>query len=225
VESQSESFTAGLDPATGKNRWRIERPRTSNWTSPVVFREPGGRTLVLLLSSNGLAAVDARDGSPVWSHGDKGSTVPSVTASGGRLYVPSNGLAVLEPVAGAAPKEVWRSTQLRTGTPSPVVLGNRVFLLNDGGILSCGDATDGKRLWQLRLDGPFSATPVVAGGLLYCVNEKGVVQVVDPSKPEGERVATLNLGQTVIATPSIASNSLFVRSDGRLWRIGRGSPL
>jgi hypothetical protein len=60
---------------------------------------------------------------------------------------------------------------------------------------------------------------------LYCVNEKGVVQVVDPSKPEGERVATLNLGQTVIATPSIASNSLFVRSDGRLWRIGRGSPL
>ncbi len=225
VESQSESFTGGLDPATGRNRWRIERPRISNWTSPVVFRDPDGRTLVLLLSSNGLVAVDARDGSPVWSHDDKGSTVPSVTASGGRLYVPSNGLTVLEPVAGAKPKSVWRSTQLRTGTPSPVVLGNRVFLLNDGGILSCGDATDGKRLWQLRLDGPFSATPVVAGGLLYCVNEKGLVQVVDPSKPEGERVSTLPLGQTVIATPSIASNSLFVRSDGRLWRIGRASPL
>ncbi|MBN9689910.1 MAG: PQQ-binding-like beta-propeller repeat protein [Verrucomicrobia bacterium] len=225
VESESESFTAGLDPATGKNKWRMERPRNSNWTSPVVTTGPDGKPVVLLQSFKGVAAVNPATGAVLWSYDDKASTVPSTTAAGGRLYVPSQGLTVLEQVPGAAPKQIWRSAQLRPGTPSPLVLGNRVLTMNDGGILSCGDAADGKRLWQLRLKGPFSATPVVAGGLLYCVNEKGLVQVVDPSKPEGEVVSELDLGQTVIGTPSIAANSLFIRSDGKLWRIGRPSSL
>ncbi len=225
VESESESFTAGLDPTTGVNTWRIERPRKSNWTSPVVFKGPDGKALVLLQSNAGLAAVDAGTGKEVWNYNDKASTVPSTTASQGRLFVPSQGLTALEPVPGGPPKQLWRSAQLRPGTPSPVVLGDRVFALNDGGILSCGDTADGKRLWQLRLKGPFSATPVVAGGLLYCVNENGLVQVVDPTKPEGEVVSELDLGQTVIGTPSIAANSLFIRSDGKLWRIGRNSAL
>ena len=146
--------------------------------------------------------------------------------SGGKLYVPSQGLTVLEPAtSGQPPKQVWRSAQLRPGTSSPLVLGERVFTLNDGGILSCGDAADGKRLWQLRLKGPFSATPIAAGGFIYCVHEKGLVQVVDPAKPEGAVVSELDLGQTVIGTPSIAARSLFVRSDGKLWRIGGSSAL
>ena len=75
-------------------------------------------------------------------------------------------------------------------------------------------------MWQLRLKGSFSATPVVAGGHLYCVSEDGRVQVVDPSKAEGTVVSELALEQTVIGTPSIAAGSLFVRSDSRLVRLG-----
>lgn len=226
VENDAESFTAGLDAKTGINRWKLDRPKRSNWTSPGLLRGSDGRIQVLLQSSQGVTAVDPASGKKLWSYDEGASTVPSTTVSGGRLYVPSQGLTVLEPGGdGQAPRQVWRSAQLRPGTSSPLVVGNRVLTLNDGGILTCGDAKEGARLWQLRLKGPFSATPVSAGGLLYCVNEKGLVQVVDPSKPEGAVVSELDLGQVVIGTPSIAADSLFVRSDGRLWRIGRPTPL
>jgi len=226
VENDSESFTAGLDAATGLNRWKIDRPKKANWTSPSLLKGADGRTLVALQSSKGVAVVEPATGKTVWSYDDGASTVPSTTVSDGKLYVPSQGLTVLEPAAtGQPPKQLWRSSQMRPGTSSPLVLGDRVFTMNDGGILSCADATDGKRLWQLRLKGPFSATPVSAGGFLYCVNEKGLVQVVDPSKPDGVVVSELVLAQAVIGTPSIAAGSLFVRSDGKLWRIGRDSAL
>ena len=101
------------------------------------------------------------------------------------------------------------------------MLGDKVFTLNDGGILTCGNATTGDRLWQLRLKGPFSASPVVAGQFLYCVNEKGLAQVVDTTKPEGEVVSELDLGETVLSTPSIAHGAIYFRSDGRLWKIGK----
>lgn len=221
VENDAESFTAGLDARTGVNRWKLDRPKKSNWTSPSLLKGGDGRTFVVLQSSQGVQGVDPATGRTVWSFDEGASTVPSATVSDGRLFVPSNGLTVLEPGAdGGVLKTVWKSGQLRPGTPSPFVLGNQVFALNDGGILTCGNASDGTRQWQLRLKGPFSATPISAGGLLYCVNEKGLVQVVDPSKPEGAVVSEFDLGQTIIGTPSIAANSLFVRSDGKLWRLG-----
>lgn len=221
VENDSESFTAGLDARTGVNRWKLDRPKKANWTSPVVFKSPGKPNQVLLQSSQGVTAVDPATGKVAWEFSEGASTVPSLVVTGGKVVVPSNGITVVEPGTGdAKPKSVWRSAQLRPGTASPVIADGRLFTLNDGGILTCADARDGKRLWQLRLKGSFSATPVVAGGHLYCVSEDGRVQVVDPSKPEGAVVSELALDQTVIGTPSIAAGSVFVRGDSRLVRLG-----
>ncbi len=226
VENDSESFTAGLDALSGINRWKLDRPKRANWTSPTLLKNADGQTLVVLQSTKGLSVVAPSTGRTLWSYDEGAASAPSTTVNGGRLYVPSQGLTVLEPGAtGQPPTRVWRSNQLRPGTASPLVVDGRVYVLNDGGILACGDTADGRRLWQLRLKGAFSATPIAAGGHLYCVNEVGLVQVVDPSKPEGEVVSEFDLGQTVIGTPSIAAGSLFVRSDSKLWRIGRMSPL
>ncbi len=221
VENDSESFTAGLDAATGANRWKIDRPKKANWTSPVVLQDASGKTLVALQSAKGVAAVDPATGTVAWNYGDGASTVPSTTVAEGRLFVPSQGLTVLEPQGeGRPPRQAWRSGQLRPGTPSPVVVEGKVLLLGDGGVLTCAASGDGARQWQLRLKGPFSATPVVAGGLLYCVNEKGLVQVVDPSVKDGRVTSELDLGQPVVGTPAIAGGALYVRSDAKLWRVG-----
>ncbi len=227
VENDSESFAVGLDARTGENRWKLDRPKMANWTSPSLIKGAAGQTIVVLQSGKGLAAVESATGRTVWNYTDGASTIPSTTVSGAKLYVPSNGLTVLDTSSppGKLPRQLWRAAQLRPGTASPLVLGQRVFTLNDGGVLTCADAADGKRLWQLRLNGSFSATPVTAGDHIYCVSEKGLLQVVDPSQPEGAVVSELDLGQTVLSTPSIANGGLFVRSDARLWRIGRGPTL
>ncbi len=222
VENDSESFVVGLDASTGLNKWKIDRPKKANWTSPVLFLDPAsGQTLVGLQSAKGLAAVSPSTGKIAWNYPDGASTVPSTTVAHGKLFVPSQGLTVLEPSPnGQPPRQLWRSGQLRPGTPSPVVLDHQVLVLGDGGILTCASADDGARQWQLRLKGPFSATPVVANGLVYCVNEKGLVQVVDPSMKDGRILSELDLGQPVVGSPAIAGGALYIRSDSRLWRIG-----
>jgi outer membrane protein assembly factor BamB len=158
----------------------------------------------------------------VWQYTDGASTIPSATVSDGVLYVPSHGITALKPEPdGQSPKQLWRSGQLRPATSSPIIVNQRVFTLNEAGVLTCGDAADGNRLWQLRLKGPFSATPVAGGAFLYCVNEKGLLQVVDPAQPEGAVVSELDLAATVLSTPSIARGFVYVRSDGKLWKLGK----
>lgn len=218
VENDSESFTAGLDLNSGVNRWKLERPRKANWTSPVVLKI-AGKESVALQSSQGITAVEPATGKTLWNYSDGTASISSSTPYDAVLYVPSHGITALRPAAGAEPpKQLWRAGQLRPGTASAVVSGEKVFALNDGGVLTCGERATGNRLWQLRLKGPFSATPVAADQFLYCVNEKGLVQVVDTTKPEGEVVSEMDLAEKILCTPSIAGGGIYFRSDTRLWK-------
>jgi outer membrane protein assembly factor BamB len=219
IENEGESFAVGVAADSGVNRWKLERPKKANWTSPVVLRDPSGRELVGLQSTAGFSAIEPATGRVVWQQALGASVIPSTAVGDGRIFVPSRGLSAIEiPAGDAAPKELWQNGQLRPGTASPLLLGDRLFTLNDAGVLTAGSAANGERLWQLRLKGPFSASPVTAGGWIYTVNEKGLIQVVDPTKPEGEVVSELALGETILGTPAIAGGALYVRSDGALWK-------
>ena len=221
VENDSESYTVGLDPATGRNRWRLDRPKAANWTSPVVVRV-GGRALVALQSSKGITAIDPAKGEEVWAYSDGASTIPSACVSGGVLYLPSNGITALKPRAdGNTPDQLWNSGRLQLATASPIVVGPRVYTLNRAGVLTAGAVKDGERLWQLRLKGPFSATPVASGKHLFFFSETGLMQVVDTTAPEGEVVGKLNLDDQILGTPAAANGALYVRSNSKLYKVAK----
>ena len=223
VENDSESFAIGLAATTGANRWKLDRPKMANWTSPLVLSgtNTNASALVVLQSGKGLSAIEPRTGKEVWYYTDGAATIPSSTFAGGVFYAASKGITALRPSAGEPhPEQLWQSGQLSPATASPIVIGGKIFTLNAAGILSCADVKDGKRLWQLRLTGPFSGSPVAVGGHLYLVNEKGLVQAVNTAAPEGELASALDLKETMLATPSVANGAIYVRSDKTLWKLG-----
>jgi outer membrane protein assembly factor BamB len=217
VENDSESYALGIDAATGENRWRIDRPKAANWTSPLVV-SPG---LVALQSKTGLDVVRTNDGGVAWSYDGGAATIPSGCVLDGVLYVPSHGVTALASPDGdgTKPRQLWRSSRLSPGTPSAVASGGRVFALGKADVLTAGSITDGERLWQLRLQGPFSATPAIVGDRMICVSEKGLVQIVDVAGDEGRVLATLDLEDEVLASPAVADGAVYVRTNARLTKL------
>lgn len=220
IETDGEAFVVGIDAATGRNLWKIDRPQRANWTSPQVMPAPGGRHLIVLQSGSGITAIDPTTGSSVWNYTEGASTLPTSAISGDTLFVPSSGITSLRiSNDGASFKQLWRANQLRPSTASPLIIHERIFTLNDAGVLTCGDTNEGKRIWQSRLTGPFSASPVAAGNHLYLANEKGLIQVVNAASDDGALVSQLDLAETIIGTPSISHGALYFRSDATLWKI------
>lgn len=224
IENDSESFAAGLDAATGVNRWKIDRPKSANWASPALFGEEAqaGGALVALQSSKGIQLVEPTSGRVVGSYEEAVATIPSSSAAAGVLFVPSNGITALKPAgAGQPPQKLWQASALRPQTASPLVVGERIYVLTGTGTLNCADAKTGERIWQARLKGPFSSSPVAAANHAYCVNEKGFLQVVEisPDAKEGKLVGELLLEPTILCTPAIANRALYIRNDSTLWKI------
>jgi outer membrane protein assembly factor BamB len=231
VENLSESFTAGLDPETGINRWKLDRPLLDNWTSPAVL--PGKtpqEDLVVLQSAKGLVALRPYSAFEVWRFDDGTSTIPSATQAGGLLCIPARGLTALEPqAAGEPPRVLWSSNKLAPAIATPLVDEGRVYNLNGTGVLGCGDLKTGQVLWQLRLQVPlgettsrgvFTSSPVAAGGHLYFFNEDGVAIVVKGGET-GSIVSSHEFRETILCTPAISGGAVYVRSDKHLWKIGQ----
>jgi outer membrane protein assembly factor BamB len=90
--------------------------------------------------------------------------------------------------------------------------------VNDGGIATCLDARSGEVVWQVRLGGTFSASPVFADGRLYFSAEQGVTTVMAPGR-EARRLATNALDGGLLASMAVAEGSIFLRTDSHLYRI------
>jgi outer membrane protein assembly factor BamB len=228
IENDSESYALGIDAITGKNIWKLDRPKVANWTSPVPWRaSPDAAPAVVLQSSKGLLAVDPVTGSPLWEYTEGASTMSSSVVEGSTVFATSNGITALAPrLGGKAPAQLWRSKQINPATVSPLVLGSRLFSINSAGVLSAVDARTGEPRWKLRLTGPFSGSPVGADSRLLAVSENGLVQVVDIAGPEGAIAGQLQLSlkedtkELVLCAPALSGSHVFLRTDSTLWRLG-----
>ena len=228
TENDSDSFANGLDVYTGESRWKRTRPKRASWTSPSPLKDPAtGETLALLQSSVGVEAVRPQSGEVVWTYKSGAATIPSLTVSEGLAYVPSNGLTVLQTEAKKSePKQLWNGPKLGPDIATPLILGKKAYVLNGAGVLLCANIEDGQTAWQLRLEGPFTASPVATADRMYFINEIGVCQVVQLGGEKGEVVgkSELTLGKNepadiIQSTPAIDGNALFIRSDAFLWKI------
>ena len=115
---------------------------------------------------------------------------------------------------------VW---QVPTGAPyisSLVYDAGLLYMANDVGGITVIDAETGKRLWQERVGGLFSASPVAGDGKIYFVSETGEVIVLRSGRAPAV-MARNDIGERLMAGLAISNGQLFIRSDDRLFAIGK----
>lgn len=220
METQAESWAAGLNVVAGETQWQLPREQIPTWTSPTLL--PGktpDQDAVLLQSRSCLTAHDPRSGKEIWRYTASCSTLSSPTVAEAVVFLPAGGIAALR-VAGQPPepKVLWQEVRLGIENVSPIVHEGRLYIIRSPSILVASDATNGKMLWQLRLKGPIWATPVVAGNRLYAVNHDGLVQVVRLGTT-GSLVGSLALEGGILASPAVAGGAIYFRSHEALWKL------
>jgi outer membrane protein assembly factor BamB len=113
---------------------------------------------------------------------------------------------------------VWREKRALPEVPSPLYYQGRLYLVKDGGMMSCLDASTGKLVYRKRLGatGIYYASPVAAGNHIYVSSRDGVVAVVEAGD-KGEALARNDLGEPIVASPALVDGKLYVRTEGHLF--------
>ena len=117
----------------------------------------------------------------------------------------------------------WKQTKGVAGIASPLFYQGRVYAVQDGGRLTCWNAKTGQALYEqerLGAEGEYYASPIAANGHLYLTSARGTVTTVRAGDSL-EVKARNDLGESVMSTPAIAENKLYVRGAKHLWAFGR----
>lgn len=226
-------FIAALDINTGKIRWKT--PRNSPARKQFSVATPSaieldGKTQIISPASGFVGAYDPQDGRELWrvTYGEGYSVVPKPAFADGVIVLSSGydtpTTLAIDPkgAKGDATKGhlKWQARKAAPLTPSPLIVGDELYLISDTGIATCSDPRSGKVYWTHRLDGDFSASPVFAEGRVYFQNEAGVGYVIRASK-EFELVAENDLEEASLASYAVTDGAIYVRTDRHLWKIGR----
>jgi len=228
-DGSDDAFVVALDKRTGKVRWKTSRrlPADQAYSTPLVIRV-GDRDEIVSVGAYRAAAYDPQTGKEIWRVGyaDGFSNVPRPVYGHGLVYIATGFqqpslLAVRADGAGDVTKThiAWTLKRGAPLTPSPLVVGDELYIVNDGGIASCLDAKTGETRWLQRLGGEYSASPVFADGRIYFLSEGGVATVIAPGK-EFRKLATSSLDGETLASMAISDGSIFIRTDSHLYRIG-----
>jgi outer membrane protein assembly factor BamB len=222
------AYVIALDKNTGKQRWKTNRgaPADQAYTTPLIIRV-AEKDQLISVGAFRARAYDPLTGKEIWRvRYDEGfSNVPRPVYAHGLVFIATGfqqpELLAVRPDGNGDVTKTHIAWSLKRGaplTPSPIVVGDELYVVNDAGILSCIDAKTGNVIWQSRLGGTYSASPVFADGRLYFPAEQGVTTVIAPGK-EAKRLATNTLDGGQLASMAIAGGSIYMRTDTALYRI------
>lgn len=231
-DGASEPFVVGLDSRTGRELWRTSRVTTAkkkfSFSTPAVITV-NGRPQVISPGSGVVSALEPITGREIWRarYGEGYSVVPRpVYSRRHNLLFLSSGfdrpsiLAIRPDGQGDVTEThvAWQVNKGAPNTPSPLLVGDELYFVSDGGIASCVEAATGKVHWQERVGGNYSSSPLHAGGHVYFQNEEGKCVVVKAGR-EFVRIAENDLGERTLASFAAGSGVFYVRTAGSLYRI------
>jgi outer membrane protein assembly factor BamB len=238
ADVQKDSFLAALDARTGKELWRTARTDVPTWGTPTIHQLKG-QTQIIVNGFRHAGAYDFKTGKEIWKLGKNGDIpIPTPVVSDGLIYI-TNAHGPLSPVYAIKETATGDITPQGDATTSdhiawsvakgggymctPLVYRGLAYIVTYNGVLSVFDAKTGERKYQQRLlentASAFTSSPVANDGRVYIASEDGQM-IVLKAGPKFERMASNDMGASVLATPAISEGRLLVRTQNQLMSLG-----
>jgi outer membrane protein assembly factor BamB len=228
-DGTSDPFVAAVDASTGQVAWKTARSveaRISHSFVTSTVAMVNGKAQVLSPGPDHLAIYDLESGVEVCRVRAPGwSVVPQPAIGHGMVFYNhdyDNPELMAVRLGGSGDVTdthvVWRMNRGAPSTPSPLLIGDELYIVADNGIASCLDAKTGEKHWMERLGGNFSASPVFANGLILFLDETGHATWVKPGTQFSVAGKNEVSGRT-FATPAFSNGAMYLRTDEQLYKI------
>jgi outer membrane protein assembly factor BamB len=196
--SQGAKAAYGYDPLTGREYWRVEeRTAHSGSTRPVA-----GHGLVYFPTG--------------FARGQLLAVRPPSEIADAPIVIDANDAGAMEGQRGLG--LAWKGRRSVPNKPSVLLAGEMLFMIDDGGIASCLDAGTGEMIWNERVGGNYSASPIHAAGRIYCFSEEGKGTVIEAGR-EFKMLAENQLEDGFMASPAVDGDALVLRTRTHLYRV------
>ena len=215
------SFVVALDAATGKISWKTGRgmSRLGHGT-PTLLSVDGA--LQLISSAGGVVqGHNPVSGERLWNSFSQGEgVVPSPAVGEGLIFTASGFEKPTIRAFKPGGEMAWEQTKGVPMISSFLYAAPYLYSITTNGVAWCYRAATGEPVWQSRIGGNYSSSPVLAEGRIYFTSDEGETTVIAHG-PEFKELARNPIGGRVQASLAIAGGRIYLRTASRLYAIGK----
>ncbi|MHC4400446.1 MAG: outer membrane protein assembly factor BamB family protein [Planctomycetota bacterium] len=232
-----------MDKRTGEILWWSTpggKPQDTTYSTPVVSVVDGVRLLVAGNADGGIYAMKARTGEMVWGFQlSKRGINASVVVDGHRVYATHSeenvnstemGRVVCIDARGSGhvtkTHEIWRHDGVAAGYASPALLGDRLYVMDNFGVLYAFDAQTGGKAWEHTVGRVGKGSPVCADGKIYVATVNGKFAVLEDTGTACKQLDALDLESDrgvveLFGSPAIADGRVVFFTTEEMICLGR----
>jgi len=227
--SSLKSSWVAVNKLTGETAWELERESATanSFSTPILLKtNDHADQLIFGSQAHGLTGVDPETGKILWER--KGMLTARVVASpiysDGMIVISRKGVTMvvdLDPNTNQALDTARYSLprNLSTYVPTPIVMGDLLYIFMDNGTASCLRLITGELLWKERPAGAIFGSPVCVGGNLYCISKSGEVIVIQ-ADAEYKLQGISPLGEGSFSTPVMCKSGMVFQTFSKLMLLG-----
>jgi outer membrane protein assembly factor BamB len=236
-----------FDKSNGRTIWVSApegRPTDTIYANPYIAAVNGVRMLFSGGSDGAMHAIKIATGEPIWNWpvSKRGLNTaalmvgPDIIVSHSEENISTSEMGMLAAVPADSKGTLtdknarWIVRGVEAGYSSPVSDGERLYVVDNGGVLFAFDVKTGHQLWRKILGTIQKSSPVLADGKLYIGTENGKFFVIRPHADRAEVLDEDWLGsegapEAIIASPAVARGRIYVVSVDAMYAIGpKGTP-
>ena len=235
VDGRDVQYVIALNKETGETAWKTNRSvdfsdvqvnQRKAYGTPFIIPR-GNSNQMVSIGAKGVYSYDPENGKELWKAEHRGwSIAPRPVYGEGLVFTMIDRdrpeMWAINPNGSGDITEThieWKETKRMPPRASPIIIKGLLFVVDRNGYISCIEAKTGKSIWQKRMKGRFSASPILANNLIYFFNEVTVCTIIKPTR-ELEIVAENKLSEDkLMATPAFDENSIYIRTEKKLTRI------
>jgi outer membrane protein assembly factor BamB len=235
-------YQVALDKNTGDTIWKTDRnsnyqdldsegkPKSDGdfrkaFGTPIIINDNGEPRMIIAASYN-VFGYDPVTGKEIWRIDNGCYSNAAMALFGHGLIYQTTGrgrpefLAIQPGGSGNITNThiVWRYNKGIPSMPSPLLVDDLIYFINNGGIVTCLEAKTGELVWKDRLEGQYYASPIFADNKIFFSNITGAVTVLKP----GRALDILQVNQFndgFMSSPAVDGNALYLRTKSHLYRI------
>ena len=232
IDGTDKQTVVALDKKTGNVAWQTPRnakpPRPFSFSTPLLITV-NCQDQVISPGSDVVMALDPKTGKEIWRVKYTGySVVPRPVYGNGLVYICTGydnpGLYAIRVDGKGDVTDTHVAWTVKNATmprnAAPLLIGDSLYVVSDGGLISCVDAKTGETHWEKNLGRPQSASPIYAGGLIYLLAEDGTATVFKPGSSY-EELAQNKLVETGLTSKYVSLASYAVDGDALLLRTAK----
>ena len=235
VDGRDVQYVIALNKETGETAWKTNRSvdfsdvqvnQRKAYGTPFIIPR-GNSNQMVSIGAKGVYSYDPENGKELWKAEHRGwSIAPRPVYGEGLVFTMIDRdrpeMWAIKPNGSGDITEThieWKETKRMPPRASPIIIKGLLFVVDRNGYISCIEAKTGKSIWQKRMKGRFSASPILANNLIYFFNEDTVCTIIKPTR-ELEIVTENKLSSDkLMATPAFDENSIYIRTENNLYKI------